>query len=95
MRGAAVLAYASLCLTPWPAKEGQEMLQARELRFPAAHGAAHGQAAVALQPMEEHGDAEIHQEGRLTLRRLLARTSGLVYYSRFPDGICHLVRDPH
>ena len=40
-------------------KEGQEVLQVPELRFPAAPGAAHGEAAVPLQPLEDCRDSEI------------------------------------
>jgi len=31
-----------------------------ELRFPAARGAAHGEAGCALQPVEFHGAADLH-----------------------------------
>ncbi|KAJ7405135.1 hypothetical protein WISP_141716 [Willisornis vidua] len=41
-------------------KEGQEVLQALELRLPYSCGADHGEAAVPLQPMEIHGGTEIH-----------------------------------
>jgi len=41
-------------------KEGEEVLQALEQRFPAACGADHGEAAVPLQPREVHGGADPH-----------------------------------
>ena len=41
-------------------KDGEEMLQVPEQRFPAACGADHGEAGCALQPMEVNSGAETH-----------------------------------
>ena len=60
-------------------KEGQEVLQVPELRFPAACGAEHGEAAESLQSMEDHRDAEIHPQ---PVQETSAKTGG------FPNEDC-------